>query len=164
MNRKETYAKVVQRRQQYSNSRIDKSSMEKTKWSHQNKPQPRNLVVCWSCQKQGHISRNCPNKSVQTKCHACQEHGHIRRECPNINCSHCKKNGHFSFQCWQKREENYMKQRYYHGMKADGSRKSIAALDENRNEIEDFDDEHEERDQTPNSQAPSRREVMGAIC
>ena len=83
-------------------------------------------VRCFKCDKEGHISRNCRESSANVRvrfdrrfdrrldqrldqrldrndpprCFACKEIGHIRRDCPNIKCNHCKRNGHFSHQCY----------------------------------------------------------------
>ena len=39
-------------------------------------------------------------KNESPKCFGCGDKGHIRRDCPNIKCDLCRRNGHFSHQCY----------------------------------------------------------------
>ncbi|GKB08965.1 reverse transcriptase domain-containing protein [Tanacetum coccineum] len=51
-------------------------------------------VKCQTCNKVGHLTRNCRNKGLATgsnlqpvsiTCHACEEKGHYRNQCPKAN-------------------------------------------------------------------------------
>jgi len=96
IQRRHTYATIVKQKQDFP------ASVRNERLNSMQRRMPRKEVyqkkiICWSCQREGHIMRNRPNRQV--KCYACKEHGHVRQECPNITCSGCKKRGHFSYQC-----------------------------------------------------------------
>ena len=59
--------------------------------------QYRTRGVCWTCNEEGHFSRECVKRVIT--CHACGKQGHIRRYCPNIKCGRCDKNGHHKEHC-----------------------------------------------------------------
>ena len=78
-------------------------------------------VRCFNCNREGHISRNCPDRLPNVtgqvfrrsehkdspRCFACKEIGHIRRDCPNVKCPICKRNGHFRHQCMMRNREDF---------------------------------------------------------
>ena len=64
---------------------------------NQNDEGNRRRVICWTCNQEGHFSRDCSKRVI--KCFACGKEGHIRSECPNIKCNRCNKNGHYKENC-----------------------------------------------------------------
>ncbi|KAB7496897.1 DNA-binding protein HEXBP [Armadillidium nasatum] len=75
---------------------------------------------CFSCNKVGHFSKNCPNKSEPSedtnivKCYKCNKVGHFSKSCPVkskpnedsniVKCYKCNEVGHFSKNCPNKSE------------------------------------------------------------
>lgn len=51
------------------------------------KPKPKKELVCFRCQKKGHLARACTNPAV---CKHCQEN-HLTRDCPKSLCQKCQK-------------------------------------------------------------------------
>lgn len=43
---------------------------------------PSNVLNCWRCRKEGHISRDCPVQRSTLKCFNCRGEGHFSRQCP----------------------------------------------------------------------------------
>lgn len=47
-----------------------------------NQPRTRSTFRCYSCNKEGHYKRDCPNKLPQNDvCHYCKKSGHWKRDC-----------------------------------------------------------------------------------
>ena len=44
-------------------------------------PSPRSGVVCYMCNGQGHIARNCRRRLTAVCCYRCNETGHMVRDC-----------------------------------------------------------------------------------
>lgn len=42
---------------------------------------PNNVLNCWRCRKEGHISRDCPVQRSTLKCFSCRGEGHFSRQC-----------------------------------------------------------------------------------
>jgi hypothetical protein len=40
--------------------------------------------MCYSCNKPGHVKRDCPDQLEKTQCHGCQKYGHFQANCPQI--------------------------------------------------------------------------------
>ncbi|KAJ8000481.1 hypothetical protein DPEC_G00180580 [Dallia pectoralis] len=51
-------------------------------------------VTCRSCQKNGHLSKNCPTSKKKPCCILCGEPGHRMQECPSRHCHRCGLPGH----------------------------------------------------------------------
>jgi hypothetical protein len=59
--------------------------------------------TCFTCDKEGHLSYNCPEG---TACYRCHQEGHLARACPDSSskrgtCSGCGKRGHGDAPCQQ---------------------------------------------------------------
>ena len=137
---------------------------------------PRQIVRCWNCQSEGHMSRECPKQKVlkcfscgneghmqrdcrrnfvtRLSCHACKEEGHQRRECPSISCSGCGRKGHLRFQCWNQTQRGHNT-----GVRDRQRPPSLAAC-----QREDPEDNEASRgEEYPNENAPSCDEMIGAM-
>ncbi|MCJ8749261.1 hypothetical protein PDJAM_G00174340 [Pangasius djambal] len=65
-------------------------------------------VTCRSCNKLGHLSKNCPTPKKAPCCSLCGLQGHFMKTCPNRHCSNCALPGHTYDDClerayWHKR-------------------------------------------------------------
>ena len=174
MHPKQTATFEIDRHQLYDRVTNQRQPIYRNMWQD-NKPRPIRRVECWTCHKEGHISRECPDRKPIT-CYACGTQGHIRRECPTVRCRRCDKRGHTEFQCYTelekqdyRRTNNTMIRNYkgnYCRQNTGGSR-TIAALNGSADEdlFIDYRD-HEEIDQvdTPNGQALMEGETIGALC
>jgi len=142
---------------------------------------------CWNCDRNGHISRNCPQRRIQ-RCYECGSTGHLKWNCDKVKCYNCNKQGHRQAECRSYRsEQRYMGQerrtgnsypqgRYQNnsrdGYRADGRINTIRDQVEFEN-TENNDTMHrrndstirsyDDRDSTPNETAPSEAEMIGAI-
>ena len=60
-------------------------------------------VECRICKQEGHMSRDCPAKKTNTQCHSCGVEGHLSRDCTakktNTKCTNCGLEGHISRDC-----------------------------------------------------------------
>ncbi|XP_063770716.1 zinc finger CCHC domain-containing protein 7 isoform X1 [Pseudophryne corroboree] len=64
-------------------------------------------VVCRNCNRQGHLSKNCPVPKKLPACCLCGKRGHLQYSCPAPYCSNCFLPGHGYKDCtdrphWQK--------------------------------------------------------------
>ena len=150
----------------------------------------RRTMTCWSCQTEGHLSRDCPRRVVT--CFACKEQGHIRRNCPIVRCRRCQNNGHEEAQCFTNLERKRLGYSYEDGRRDGNPRRyrdegwdinkrgyghrhdgrQITYLDcdlENQGDKRrEKDDGHEisrdvKRDEYPNEYASSEGGLIGAI-
>lgn len=65
-------------------------------------------VTCRSCNKLGHLSKNCPTPQKAPCCSLCGLQGHFLKRCPTRHCSNCALPGHTYDDClerayWHKR-------------------------------------------------------------
>ncbi|KAM7419189.1 hypothetical protein PAMA_016351 [Pampus argenteus] len=65
-------------------------------------------IQCRNCNKNGHLSKNCPEPKKLSACFLCGTTGHVVSECPNKHCNNCGMPGHLYSSCsekayWQKR-------------------------------------------------------------
>ena len=153
--------------------------------SEERQPMKRS-IVCWSCHKEGHVSRQCPERTI--KCFACGDQGHIRRKCPRIHCKRCSNHGHLERDCYtnlnrqgprrpqtgnvdgtgaQYGNVGHPGERRYYGNRnrpeyrkdtGDNQGRYVANMEESR-EDEDSVTEHE----YPKDNAPTEVETVGAL-
>ena len=72
---------------------------------------PARQIKCWTCEKEGHVSRQCRiNNGIV--CYGCQQTGHTRRFCPNIICRKCNGRGHREQQCLIQMNRNQYQRNY----------------------------------------------------
>ncbi|XP_068448269.1 zinc finger CCHC domain-containing protein 7 [Clinocottus analis] len=65
-------------------------------------------VRCRNCDKNGHISSNCPEPKKPPPCYLCGDFSHMVYACPKRHCKNCGLPGHFHSSCiekapWKKR-------------------------------------------------------------
>ncbi|XP_076585777.1 zinc finger CCHC domain-containing protein 7 [Chaetodon auriga] len=65
-------------------------------------------VQCRNCNRNGHLSKNCPEPRKLLTCFLCGTQGHQARQCPNKHCNNCGLPGHLYEACservyWHKR-------------------------------------------------------------
>ncbi|XP_065814936.1 zinc finger CCHC domain-containing protein 7 [Labrus bergylta] len=56
-------------------------------------------VQCRNCNKNGHLSKNCPQPKKVLPCFLCGTPGHLSSECPNRHCNNCGLPGHIYNSC-----------------------------------------------------------------
>ncbi|XP_059194148.1 zinc finger CCHC domain-containing protein 7 [Centropristis striata] len=56
-------------------------------------------VQCRNCNKNGHLSKNCPEPKKLSPCFLCGTPGHLVSECPNKHCNNCGLPGHLFNSC-----------------------------------------------------------------
>ncbi|XP_031141665.1 zinc finger CCHC domain-containing protein 7 [Sander lucioperca] len=67
-------------------------------------------VQCRNCNKNGHLSKNCPEPKKLPPCFLCGNPGHLVSGCPNKHCNNCGVPGHLYNSCserayWRKQCE-----------------------------------------------------------
>lgn len=72
------------------------------------------IKTCWTCNKEGHISYQCPNQRKNV-CYGCHKDGHIRRNCPNLTCTRCLRQGHRTDECYSKTKARGYSEYYKNG-------------------------------------------------
>ncbi|XP_068561567.1 zinc finger CCHC domain-containing protein 7-like [Cebidichthys violaceus] len=60
-------------------------------------------VQCRNCNKNGHLSKNCPEPKKLASCFLCGNPGHLAIGCPNKHCNNCGLPGHFYNSCSERR-------------------------------------------------------------
>ncbi|XP_066472286.1 zinc finger CCHC domain-containing protein 7 [Tiliqua scincoides] len=63
---------------------------------------PHKNVTCRNCNKQGHLSKNCPSPKKIPSCCLCARRGHLQKSCPARFCLNCSLPGHYSRACPEK--------------------------------------------------------------
>ena len=141
----------------------------------------RNVLTCWTCHKEGHLSRNCGQRR-QLQCYECGTEGHIRRNCPRLTCQRCSMRGHTQRECyidlerikmrhenqWRRdsteTRSNWRSQSNRYENRTDNARYSHRNRDgRNIAVIRDDDAERDGQDTAyPNDNVPSLGEMMGA--
>ena len=95
---KQIYRDVTRNGNNYQKSNIQSGpNYGQRERREQGNEQNRRRVVSWTCQVEGHISRNCSRRV--TSCYACGVQGHIRRNCSNVRCRKYNKYGHGKKEC-----------------------------------------------------------------
>lgn len=145
---------------------------------------------CWSCNKEGHLARVCPQRQAP-RCFCCGKEGHVRRSCP-IKCEFCGKSGHREHECFTKRARRQFSERrvYYDRRPSRNNRDGVNGIEEgywgDRHAVGSMfeDDPEKERqyqidegerlyrenahaydqDRNPNVMPPHVGELVGAIC
>ncbi|KAM7008656.1 zinc finger CCHC domain-containing protein 7 [Tautogolabrus adspersus] len=56
-------------------------------------------VQCRNCNRNGHLSKNCPEPKKLLPCFLCGTPGHLSSECPNRHCNNCGLPGHYYDSC-----------------------------------------------------------------
>ncbi|XP_032805589.2 zinc finger CCHC domain-containing protein 7 [Petromyzon marinus] len=59
-------------------------------------------VTCRNCDKQGHLSKNCPSARKLPTCGVCGTKGHVVNVCPFRLCPNCHRPGHVLSDCIEK--------------------------------------------------------------
>ncbi|KAG7458841.1 hypothetical protein MATL_G00224780 [Megalops atlanticus] len=59
-------------------------------------------VTCRSCNKTGHLSKNCPTPRKLPSCSLCGSQNHLQRTCPNRHCPNCSLPGHGYDDCLER--------------------------------------------------------------
>ncbi|XP_035515895.1 zinc finger CCHC domain-containing protein 7 [Morone saxatilis] len=59
-------------------------------------------VQCRNCDKNGHLSKNCPEPKKLSACFLCGTPGHLAIKCPNKHCNNCGLPGHVYESCNEK--------------------------------------------------------------
>ncbi|KAJ8336054.1 hypothetical protein SKAU_G00393970 [Synaphobranchus kaupii] len=59
-------------------------------------------ITCRSCNKTGHLSKNCPNPKKLPSCTLCASQAHLQKTCPNRHCSNCSLPGHCYDDCLER--------------------------------------------------------------
>ena len=104
------HSQAIQKYQPINNNQKSYVHTERRDDTHnrryQNEERNRGRVVCWTCNEEGHFSRDCAKRVIT--CFACRRQGHVRRNCPYIKCEKCNKNGHYKNECYTNLEKmNY---------------------------------------------------------
>ncbi|KAJ7335264.1 hypothetical protein JRQ81_013205 [Phrynocephalus forsythii] len=63
---------------------------------------PDKNVTCRNCDKQGHLSKNCPVPKKIPPCCLCAQRGHLQNSCPARFCLNCCLPGHYSRECLER--------------------------------------------------------------
>ncbi|XP_076451170.1 uncharacterized protein LOC143287037 [Babylonia areolata] len=56
-------------------------------------------IRCRNCDKEGHLSKNCPVPKKKPNCGLCGMEGHLMNRCTNRLCFNCSQPGHRGFEC-----------------------------------------------------------------
>ncbi|XP_074850110.1 zinc finger CCHC domain-containing protein 7 [Carettochelys insculpta] len=59
-------------------------------------------VICRNCDKQGHLSKNCPTPKKIPPCCLCAKRDHVQSTCPARFCLNCCLPGHYSRECLER--------------------------------------------------------------
>lgn len=155
-------------------------------------PRPIREIICYGCNKPGHIRRDCPVTPIR-ECFGCGSTEHIRRFCTKIKCQRCTLNGHRANECRTsegriqliKRQAEYDKgrlgdKRLPHNRKSaqnetsrrNNERNTIDTVREESPNREIYEYEYDDDDRVgkeyneskyPNGRAPSEDEMIGAL-
>ncbi|CAO3587830.1 unnamed protein product [Absidia cylindrospora] len=74
---------------------------------HQARDCQKTESVCYNCQQEGHVSKDCTEARAEKLCYKCNQPGHMSRDCPDApqdsfggpSCYSCGKSGHISRNC-----------------------------------------------------------------
>lgn len=65
-------------------------------------------IVCFKCNKIGHLGQQCRIAKYQFSCFNCKDKGHVASKCPKsiIKCDNCHRFGHKTSDCYRLRGDN----------------------------------------------------------
>jgi hypothetical protein len=79
-------------------------------------------VTCYGCGVQGHVKKDCPNREKRTvTCFACGIQGHVRRDCQQIRCKRCNLGGHREAECYTNLERLRNRRTFVNNRRPSGS-------------------------------------------
>ncbi|KAL8591364.1 hypothetical protein ACOMHN_052628 [Nucella lapillus] len=66
-------------------------------------------IRCHNCDKEGHLSKNCPVAKKKPNCGLCGTEDHLMHRCPNRLCFNCSQPGHSRANCPLPKKDRFVK-------------------------------------------------------